>query len=408
MQACRSVERVLKADTCSGCGACASLAAKAITMQMTEEGFLRPKQIADVTPQTDATIASVCPGLIVDQTNKEGHDHVLWGPIVESRIGFSTDDNLRHHASSGGGISALLIHLLKTKQVDRVLHIHASDISPVDNVTTLSVNSDGVADGAGSRYAPSAPLEKLEEQLNAPGRIALVGKPCDIAAARAMAARDPRIDQKVPFMLSFFCAGVPSRKGTLRILEKLGTKESDVTSFRYRGDGWPGFATAVLKDGTSKRMSYMDSWGAILSHYVQPRCKICVDGTGAHADVVCADAWDCDENGYPTLEERDGQSMIISRTAKGERLVREAMDARVVEAKPLDVNTIKNMQPGQFRRKRLVLSRIMAMRVAFARPPVYKGFQMRKASRLATTSENAKSFLGMLRRLLIVQRRPPA
>jgi coenzyme F420 hydrogenase subunit beta len=37
-------------------------------------------------------------------------------------------------------------------------------------------------------------------------------------------------------------------------------------------------------------MSYADSWGGILSRHVQFRCKICPDGTGGFADVVCADA----------------------------------------------------------------------------------------------------------------------
>ncbi len=398
---CNSIDKVLKADTCSGCGACASLAPAAIQMQMTDAGYLRPKQVSDVSVETDNSIAAVCPGLVLDQTNTEGTDHVLWGPIVESRVGFSTDKTLRHHASSGGGLSALLVHLLETKQVDRVLHVHESSKSPMDNEMRVSTTAAAIFDGAGSRYAPSAPLEHLWQHFDSPGKIALVGKPCDIAAARAMARLDPRIDKKIPFMLSFFCAGIPSRKGTKQVLDKLGVPEEHVASFRYRGDGWPGFATAIARDGTSKRMSYADSWGNILSKHVQFRCKICPDGTGAHADVVCADAWESDEKGYPKFGELDGQSMIISRTAKGEALVREAMQARVIDAQPLAVAQIDQMQPGQYRRKRLVLSRILAMRLAFAGPPEFKGYNLLKAARIAPVVENAKSFLGMLRRLVL-------
>ena len=90
------------------------------------------------------------------------------------------------------------------------------------------------------------------------------------------------------------------------------------TAFRYRGNGWPGQATATLRDGNTRSMSYHDSWGKILSHHVQHRCKVCADGTGTAADLVCADAWVSDERGYPVFEERDGVSLIVTRNAKGE------------------------------------------------------------------------------------------
>jgi coenzyme F420 hydrogenase subunit beta len=398
---CQSLTTVLKADTCSGCGACASLAPLAITMELGDRGYARPRQVADVSVEVDRTIAEVCPGYTLTQSNTEGVDHVLWGPIVKSRTGFSTDAKLRHHASSGGGLSALLVHLLKTGQVDHVIHVHANGQSPLDNAIVVSETYDDVFKGAGSRYAPSSPLENIHRYLDMTGTFALVGKPCDIAAARAMAKADSRIDQKIPFMLSFFCAGIPARKGTVKVIEKLGVAEKDVASFRYRGDGWPGFATAVTKSGESKRMSYADSWGSILSHFVQPRCKICADGTGAAADVVCADAWESDEKGYPKFSELEGQSMIISRTAKGERLVGEAMASGAVSAVSLDVADIAQMQPGQYRRKRLVLSRILAMRVVLTGVPKYSGFQLLKAARVAGIGENIRSFLGMLRRLVL-------
>ena len=397
---CRSLNTVMKADTCSGCGACASLAPRAIKMELGETGYARPRQVADVSSDIDQTIEAVCPGYNVTQSNAEGDDHVLWGPIVKSRTGFSTDPKLRHHASSGGGLSALLVYLLETNQVDHVVHVHADGQSPLDNAVVVSDTHQEVFDGAGSRYAPSSPLENLHRYLEMPGKFALVGKPCDIAAARAMAKVDARIDLKIPFMLSFFCAGIPSRKGTVKVIEKLGVAEQDIGSFRFRGDGWPGFATAVAKNGESKRMSYADSWGSILSHYVQPRCKICPDGTGASADVVCADAWESDEKGYPKFSELEGQSMIISRTNKGEALVSAALDAGVVSAVPLDVADIAQMQPGQYRRKRLVLSRILAMRAVFVGVPKYTGFQLVRAARIAGFGENLRSFLGMLRRLV--------
>src|SRR3712207_7050821 len=38
------------------------------------------------------------------------------------------------------------------------------------------------------------------------------------------------------------------------------------------------------------------------------RCKICPDGTGEFADIVCADAW-YGKDGYPDFAEREGRSL---------------------------------------------------------------------------------------------------
>lgn len=51
-------------------------------------------------------------------------------------------------------------------------------------------------------------------------------------------------------------------------------------------------------------MSYNESWGNILGKYLQKRCKICPDGIGEFADIVCADAWHGDKSGYPNFEEK--------------------------------------------------------------------------------------------------------
>jgi coenzyme F420 hydrogenase subunit beta len=330
----------------------------------------------------------------------------LWGPIQACRTGHAIDADLRQHASSGGVISALLTYLLASKTVDYVIQVGAASASPLDNLTVISTTAENVYDAAGSRYAPSSPLANIQEHLASPGRFALVGKPCDIAAMRAMARTDARIDEKIPVMISFFCAGVPSRRGTEKILEALKVVEKDVVDFRYRGDGWPGFATARKADGSESRMSYADSWGNILSKHVQFRCKICPDGSGGLADIVCGDAWESDAQGYPAFAERDGQSLILSRTARGEELVGKAMAAGAIAGEGLDVSRIALMQPSQAFRKKMVLSRLAAMAVGLRSVPNYKNLNLFKAALAGGVLQNLKNFLGLLRRLSVGSRRP--
>ena len=48
--------------------------------------------------------------------------------------------------------------------------------------------------------------------------------------------------------MSFFCAGLPSIDAQKKLLEEMGCN-SRVVSLRYRGNGWPGYATANLENG---------------------------------------------------------------------------------------------------------------------------------------------------------------
>lgn len=393
-----SLARVARGDLCAGCGGCAALAPGRIEMVMAPPGYLRPRQTADLAPAQEAAIAAVCPGLIVEQKPEGRTCDPYWGPLIACRTGHAADPALRHKASSGGGLSALLIHLLETGAIDRVVQIAAAREVPVANATVLSVTPGEVFTAAGSRYAPSAPLARLEEVLTAPGTAAFVGKPCDISALRAIARHDRRVDAKIPWMLSFFCAGVPSQSGAKAVVAALGVAPDDLAAFRYRGEGWPGYATATRHDGRSERMSYGDSWGSILTRHVQFRCKICPDGVGGAADVVCADAWECDAAGYPILTEADGVSLILSRTQKGEALVQAALAAERISATPLPLPAVAAMQPGQVARKRNVASRLAGL-AAIGRPrPAYRGFRLLACALRNRPLTNLRNFAGTIRR----------
>ena len=399
-----SLARIARGNLCAGCGGCAGLFPDKITMDMAPPGFLRPRQIASLTAEEDARIARICPG-IGQRVAAEGRaDHVLWGPYVEMLTGWAADPDLRFAGASGGALSALAVHLLDSGTVDAVVQVGADPQHPTANRTVVSTTASEIAAAAGSRYAPSAPLADLADYLaehRATGRrFAVLGKPCDAAALRALIQEDSEAAAAFPVILSFFCAGVPSHAGGLAVLAALGVTETEVTSFRYRGNGWPGQATAELADGSTRSMSYHDSWGGILSNHVQHRCKICADGTGVAADIVCADAWEADARGYPSFEGKPGVSLIVARTALGQRLIAEARTAGRIKTAPYDVAQLAAIQPGQRERRRALLARLLALRLAGRPVPRYEGLQITAAARQNPVRRNLKNFLGTLRRVL--------
>ncbi len=398
-----TLQRALRGELCSGCGLCASLSGGAVTMALAEPGYARPHQTQTLSNEAETRIAAACPALTIDETDAAAGapiDDPLWGRARFVGTGFTTDAALRHQASSGGGISGLLVHALASGVIDFVVQTAADPAHPLANNIVAATGRDAVFAAAGSRYTASSPLADLEAWLARPGKFAFVGKPCDVTALRALARIDRRIDAKVPLMLAFFCAGIPSAAGTRRILDRLGVAEADVAAFRYRGDGWPGFATATLKDGSTRRMSYADSWGDILSKQVQFRCKICPDAVGGSADIACADAWYGDERGYPSFDEQDGRSLIVARTEAGAALLDAAVAAGAIVAEPLAIAEIAKMQPSQARRKRQLLSRLLALAVAGRPVPRYRGVRLRDAARQEPLASQARSFAGLIRRIV--------
>jgi len=397
-----TVDRVVRGQLCSGCGLCAGVSGGAIQMRTVAPGYRRPDQRGGITAEVEAKIAASCPGAVVESWAAGGHP--AWGPARQVATGFVTDPGVRFKASSGGVVSGLLLYALRTGLIDRAVHVLADPANPTGNLVVCSRTAEDIVAGAGSRYSSSSPLADIDRLLGDGGAIGFVGKPCDVSALRRLAHRDPRVNAHVPLMLSFFCGGIPSDAGARRILAAMDVAPEELAAFRYRGEGWPGDATAVTHGGRVAKMSYAESWGDHLSHEVQFRCKICPDAVGGVADIVCGDAWYGDEGGYPVFDEQEGRSLIVSRSAAGEALLSAAVAAGDLSVEPLEISEIDRMQPAQLRRKRLVKARLAALRVTLQPTPDMRGTLVDEASGQAKLREKLKNFLGAIRRILTDRR----
>jgi coenzyme F420 hydrogenase subunit beta len=397
--ASRTLSRVERGSLCAGCGACALVAPGAVEMRMAPPGFLRPHQVSAVPPEAEALIRAICPGMGQKVEPAGRQTDVLWGAHMGACVGWSSDPDLRHRASSGGALSALLVYLLRSRTVEGVVQTGIG-VPVIATAAVVSHSPSDVARAAGSRYAPSSPLADLGGYLEAGRPHAFVGKPCDVAALRALELHDPRVSVAFPYMLSFFCAGVPSQAGAEALLEALGVRAGELVDFRYRGMGWPGRATATLADGSERSMSYLDSWGGILSHHVQHRCKLCADGTGKAADIVCADAWDVDEEGYPLFEEAAGVSLLLVRTGTGARLLEAARASGALQTAAFDLSRLAGMQPGQTRRRRALAARLAGQALAGRPLPRYRGLGLLAAARQSGFAGFVRNFTGTFLRVI--------
>jgi coenzyme F420 hydrogenase subunit beta len=129
------ISKILKNNTCAGCGLCQSIFGEnKISVELNKEGFYRPNVNLNLNKNEDKLLAKVCPAIRVkkDKTISPKKD-VVWGEMFSSFVCSSSDEEIRSEASSGGGISAILVYLLETKKVSAVIHIGASKEIPYLN-----------------------------------------------------------------------------------------------------------------------------------------------------------------------------------------------------------------------------------------------------------------------------------
>lgn len=351
----RDVSEVVRAGLCTSCGLCESIAGSdCIKMTLNSNGFMRPRVISRVDADVNRTIMSVCPGRGVTgpATSPDGHNDDRWGPIRDLRRSWSTEPQVRHHAAAGGTLTALGRYLLAVGEVDAIVHVKASRDIPWQTLSVVSTTPDEVMDSAQSRYGPAAPLIHVNRLLDDGKRFAVIAKPCDVTAIRALGRVDARVSAQIPYLLTIFCGGIHHVNVPRQIISHHGVNESDVAIFRYRGDGWPGPTRVETKSGERYDISYQKTWlePAPWTYDMQFRCKICPDAIGENGDIAAPDGWVL-RNGKAAHDEAPGVNATVIRTAQGAALMNKAIAAEYLQTASLTLEELGQMHINHRPRK---------------------------------------------------------
>jgi coenzyme F420 hydrogenase subunit beta len=390
---------------CVGCGACA-YACKPGGVRMVhieQEGF-RPV-FDDPACRECTECVKICPGAQVNANLEIGalpkrheSDHEF-GPTLEIWEGWASDPDIRFKASSGGLLSALSLYCIEQEKFAGVIHAGMDPATPWMNRNHVSSDRGGVMARTGSRYAPSAPCSAIGDVVGTGDKPhVFIGKPCDASAVSELRRRDPAVRESIGLVLTFFCAGTPSTRGTLDLMDGLDAGPDRVREVRYRGEGWPGKFRVITESGEEKKtLSYKESWGK-LTGYRPLRCNLCPDGLGRVSDIACGDAWDqYEENGDP------GRSLVLVRTELGRRILHAARQAGYVTLKPVQAGNVLKAQVNLLQRRRQLFGRLLAFRLLGAPVPRFEGFSLLRSWLAIGPREQARTILGTMRR--IVQRR---
>lgn len=399
------ITSIVAKNLCTGCGACAT--GKDMLIRMVDDPEHGRRPVVKQSPEglrASQTALKRCAGVSTDWAKLEINDSIdqAWGPVRAIWQGHARDPKVRYRGSSGGAVTALALHALTTRIASGVAHIAASKQDPRLNETMISRDRAGLLRGAGSRYAQASPAEVLNQISESGEAVVFVGKPCDVASVHKAVEQDPELADCIPLTIAIFCAGAPNLAATDSLLQRLSVpKEGKLTDLRYRGNGWPGFMQARWETPsgdkqTSKGISYAEGWGTILQASRRWRCRICADHTGAFADISVGDPWHTPPNGNTDA----GQSLIVARTARGQRFIEEAIQQGCLVAQPTDRNVIARAQPNLLTTNSAVWGRRLAMQMMGFQTPKNKSQKLFSFWLNLPAKQKVQSVLGTWKRVI--------
>ncbi len=347
MKVDKTVVTVVRDGLCTGCGTCVAICPKD-AMEMTiskSKGIYLPHVDKQNCNQCGICLET-CPGHGVDFDQLNGGifgkqpEDILLGNYLNCYIGHATDNNVRYNSASGGLVTALLIFALEQGIITGALVTRMNESSPLEPQPFIARTKEQIISACKSKYCPVPANIALKEIINEDGRFAVVGLPCHIQGIRKAELVNKKLRERIALLLGIFCSHPMSFSGTRFLLDRYGVQPEEVARLDYRGEGWPGHMTIHLKNGIKRLIPHLDYniffWG--LNFFTPARCALCCDQGAELADISFGDAW------LPELVgDKIGTSAIISRSARGEDLLKQAMSKGEITLSSLESDRARGM-----------------------------------------------------------------
>jgi len=324
------IKSVVDSNLCTGCGTCVGVCPnKALKIEITYEGKYIPK-IANNNCKECYLCTKVCPAS--NENFKELNQFIfnkipenkLIGNIINCYIGCSTNSKIRWSATSGGLITSLLLFLLKKQLIDGALLTRINKENQLKAEPFIARTEEDILLAMGSKYVPVPLNQLLSKILSEDGRFAVVGLPCHIQGIQRAELKIPDLRDKISYHFGLVCSRTMSFLGVEYILKKMDIASNEIAELKYRGEGWPSGIKVILKNGQQRNLPMLGTWwseifgGSFFSHYY---CTLCSDLLNEMSDISFADAY------LPDImkNEKIGKSIVVTRTRKGEELIKTAV-----------------------------------------------------------------------------------
>ncbi len=263
------------------------------------------------------------------------------GEHIACRMGYAADETIRANAASGGMITALLCHLLETKQIDGawVTRIEIKD-GKLGYKTFIATTCEELRESSSSVYMYMPLLKHVDMLREFDGKVAVVLVPCQMRAFSAMLEKDAELAAKVALKVGLYCSGSHHENATLVPLRKKKISLENAVRLYYRRGHWRGLSTVVYADGSEKTLSYSKTICAYKNAYFFSResCMVCQDHYCNAADISFGDIWLKEMKKDPikhtscVIRNEKALSMFNSVVEAGKIIARRIDDTRMVRS----------------------------------------------------------------------------
>ncbi len=244
---------------------------------------------------------------------------MVLGTYKEALSARATDKQIQKISQDGGIVTALLSFALDEKMIDgAVVAGPGKDMWKPEPMVAMT--SDEILAAAGTKYTFSPNVFALKNAVRQYGleKVGTVAIPCQTMGIRKMQSYPfgvRFVADKIALLIGIYCMeNFPFESLRTFISEKMGTNPDLVEKMDIgKGKFWVYTADEELS------IPLKETHG-----YEQNGCNVCLDYVAELADVSTGSV------GSP-----DGWSTVLTRTDSGESVFKMAVDAGLIETKPM-------------------------------------------------------------------------
>lgn len=230
--------------------------------------------------------------------------------------GWTENSEMRKECSSGGVATAISKGFLENGGI-----VCGCTFNEGKFIFEFAENEDELKKFIGSKYVKSNPIgiyKEIKSRLKREEKVLFIGLPCQIAALRNFISAD--LSDKL-YTIDLICHGTPSPKVLDIFLKQYGLTLSSLKDIKFRvkakfqiyGD-YKGIITKGVSDRYS--IAFLNALTYTENCYSCPYAK-----TERVSDVTLGDSWGSE---LAIDEQKNGISLILSQTEKGNELLKMA------------------------------------------------------------------------------------
>ncbi len=289
----------------------------------------------------------VCPGFHIQEGLIPKDVDPFKGNVLAAYIGQAVDKGCVREAQSGGVVTAILQHAIKSGHSKQALVTEMPEDGSLRPRGVLTSDMRHIRGAAGSKYCPVALHEVLTPDVIRDERgIAMVGLPCHIHGLRNAQWHLERWRECVTLTIGLFCEHVLAFGAMGYLVDQGNVPRGEVSSYRFKSkkwNGWPGDGCILTTKGDDRCVPNIHRLHCKQA-FCPAYCRLCFDRLNVLSDLSAGDAWG-------VQEDREGVTVIMARTDRGLDILDSAVQAGVISVTPISPDAVFKGQLLETRRQ---------------------------------------------------------